>query len=80
MKTGELTRKHEISDATLCNWKAKFGGMDVSDAKRFRTLVKENSQLKRLQIHAMLDNSVLNDSLSKKMLKPATKREAVVHL
>ena len=66
MKTGDLARKHGISEATLYNWKAKFGGMDVSDAKRLRALEDENSKLKKLLADAMLDNSALKDLLSKK--------------
>ena len=66
MKTGDLARKHGISEATLYNWKAKFGGMDVSDAKRLRALEEENGKLKRLLADAMLDNSALKELLSKK--------------
>jgi putative transposase len=55
MKTGDLARKHGISEATLYNWKAKFGGMDVSDAMRLRALEEENGKLKRLLVEAMLD-------------------------
>ena len=66
MKTADSARKHGISEATLYNWKAKFGGMDVSDAKRLRALEDENSKLKRLLADAMLDNSALKDLLSKK--------------
>ena len=66
MKTADLARKHGISEATLYNWKAKFGGLDVSDAKRLRALEDENSKLKRLLADAMLDNSALKDLLSKK--------------
>ena len=66
MKTADLARKHGISEATLYNWKARFGGMDVSDAKRLRALEDENSKLKRLLADAMLDNSALKDLLSKK--------------
>lgn len=66
MKTADLARKHGISEATLYNWKAKFGGMDVSDAKRLRSLEDENSKLKRLLADTMLDNSALKDLLSKK--------------
>ena len=47
-KTADLARKHGISDATLYNWKAKYGGMDVSDAKRLRALEDENRKLKKL--------------------------------
>ena len=66
MKTGELARKHGISEATLYNWKAKFGGMDVSDAKRLRALEEENGKLKRLLADAMLDASALRELLAKK--------------
>jgi len=64
MKTGDLARQHGISEATLYNWKAKFGGMDVPDAKRLRALEDENSKLKRLLADAMLDNSALKVGLS----------------
>ncbi len=63
MKTTDLARKHGISEATLYNSKAKFGGMDVSDAKRLRALEEENSKLKRLLAYTMLDNSALKDLL-----------------
>ncbi len=66
MKTADLARKHGFSEATLYNWKAKFWGMDVSDAKRLRALEDENSKLKRLLADAMLDNSALKDLLSRK--------------
>jgi putative transposase len=64
-KTADLARKHGVSEATLFNWKAKFGGMDVSDAKRLRALEDENGKLKRLLADAMLDNTALKDLLSK---------------
>ncbi len=64
-KAGDLARKHGISEATLYNWKAKFGGMDVSDAKRLRSLEDENGKLKRLLADAVLDNAALKDLLSK---------------
>ena len=65
-KTGDLARKHGISEATLYNWKAKFGGMDVSDARRLKALEDENGKLKRLLADTMLDNTALKDLLSKK--------------
>jgi putative transposase len=65
-KTADLARKHGVSEATLYNWKAKFGGMDVSDAKRLKALEDENGKLKRLLADAMLDNTALKDLLSKK--------------
>jgi putative transposase len=65
-KTADLCRKHGISEATFYNWKSKFGGMDVSEAKRLRQLEAENGKLKRLLADAMLDNAALKDLLSKK--------------
>ena len=64
--TAEVCRKHGISSATFYAWKAKFGGMDVSEAKRLKQLEDENAQLKRLLADAMLDNVALKDLLSKK--------------
>ena len=66
MKTGDLARKHGISEATLYNWKAKFGGMAVSDARKPRALEDENGKLKKLLADAMLDNSAPKELLSKK--------------
>lgn len=65
-KTAELCRRHGISSATFYAWKAKFGGMSVSDAQRLRALEDENGKLKRLLADAMLDKAALNDLLSKK--------------
>ena len=65
-KTADLCRKHGISEATFFNWKSKFGGMDVSEAKRLKALEGENAKLKRLLADAMLDNAALKDLLSKK--------------
>ena len=64
-KTADLARKHGISEATLYNWKAKYGGMDVSDAKRLRTLEDENRKLKKLLAETMLDASTLKEMLGK---------------
>jgi putative transposase len=64
--TADLCRKHGISQATFYSWKAKFGGMDVSEARRLKGLEDENSRLKRLLADAMLDNAALKDLLSKK--------------
>ncbi|TDX83835.1 putative transposase [Neorhizobium sp. R1-B] len=61
----ELCRKHGVSDASIYKWKAKFGGMDVSEAKRLKTLEDENTKLKRLLADAMLDNAALKDLLGK---------------
>ena len=65
-KTGDLARKHGVSEATLYNWKAKYGGLDVSEAKRLKQLEDENGKLKRLLADAMLDASALRELLSKK--------------
>ena len=62
----ELCRKHGMSDATFYNWKSKYGGLEVSEAKRLRSLEAENAKLKRLLADAMLDNAALKDLLGKK--------------
>ena len=59
MPTAEVCRRHGISSATFYKWKSKFGGLEVSDARRLRTLEQENSRLKKLLAEAMLDNVVL---------------------
>lgn len=59
----ELCRKHWVSDASIYKWKAKYGGMEVSEAKRLKTLKDENTKLKRLLADAMLDNAALKDLL-----------------
>jgi putative transposase len=64
--TADVCRKHGISSATFYKWKAKFGGLDVSDAKRLRALEDENAKLKKLLAEAMLDNAVLKDITSRK--------------
>ena len=64
-KTADLCRKHGISDATFYKWKAKYGGMTVSETARLRTLEEENRRLKKLLAEAVVDNSVLKDLLRK---------------
>ena len=66
VKTADLARKHGISEATLYNWKAKYGGMDVSDAKRLKALEEENAKLKKLLAEQMLEASALRELVSKK--------------
>ena len=66
MPTAEVCRRHGISSATFYKWKSKFGGLEISDARRLRTLEQENSWLKKLLAEAMLDNVVLKDLASKK--------------
>ena len=65
-KTADLARKHGISEATLYNWKAKYGDMDVSDVKRLRSLEDENRKLKKLLAESMLDQAALKELLTKK--------------
>ena len=65
-KTADVCRKHGISSATFFNWKAKYGGLDVSDARRLKTLEDENRKLKKLLAEAMLDNAMLKDLNAKK--------------
>ena len=62
----DLLRKHGISQGTFYRWKAKYGGMDVSEAKRLRALEDENARLKRLYADAMLDNAGLKELVAKK--------------
>ena len=64
--TAEVCRRHGISSATFFKWKARFGGMDVSDARKLKALEEENARLKKLLAEAMLDNAMLKDLNSKK--------------
>jgi putative transposase len=64
--TAEVCRNHGISSATFFKWKAKFGGMDVSDARRLKVLEDENAKLKKLLAEAMLDVAMLKDLNGKK--------------
>jgi putative transposase len=66
VKTADLCRKHGISSATFFKWKAKFGGMDVSDARKLKVLEDENRKLKKLLAETMLDVAMLKDLNSKK--------------
>jgi putative transposase len=66
MPTAEVCRRHGISGATFYKYKAKFGGLEVSEARRLRALEDENAKLKKLLAEAMLDNVVLKDLASKK--------------
>ena len=65
VKAHELCRKYGISDATFYKYKARFGGMNVSDAKKLRALEDENNRLKRMLGDAMLDNAALKDLATK---------------
>ena len=64
--TADVCRRHGISGATFCKWKAKFGGLEVTEAKRLRTLEEENAKPKKLLAEAMLDVAVLKDISAKK--------------
>ena len=64
-RTANLARKHGVSEATLYNWKAKYGDMDVSDAKRLKQLEDENAKLKKLLAEQMLDVAALRELLAK---------------
>lgn len=65
MKVADLCRKHGISDATFYNWRSRYGGMDVSEARRLRQLEEENQRLKRLVADQALDIQVLKDFFEK---------------
>jgi putative transposase len=65
-KTADVCRRHGISGATFYKWKAKYGGLEVSEARRLRTLEEENARLKKLLAEAMLDNAMLRDVAAKK--------------
>src|ERR1700756_3408401 len=68
--TADVCRKHGISSATCYKWKARYGGLEVSDAKRLKALGDENTKLKKLLAEAMLDNAMLKEISSKKMVRP----------
>ena len=61
----DLCRKHGISDATFSKWRSKYGGMDVSDARRWKTLESENAKLKKMQAEQMMDVATLKEMLGK---------------
>jgi putative transposase len=65
VSTAEVCRKHGISDATFYKWEARFGGLEVSEARRLKALEDENARLKRLLAEAMLDNAALKDLVRK---------------
>jgi putative transposase len=65
-KTADVCRKYGISQTTFFKWKAKYGGLDVSEARRLKGLEDENARLKKLLAEAMLDNAMLKDIASKK--------------
>ena len=66
VRVPDLARRHGVAENSIYRWKSKYGGMEISEAKRLRELEGENAKLKRLLAEAMLDNSALKDVLSKK--------------
>ena len=66
VKTADLARWHGVSEATIYNWKSKYGGLEVSEARRLKALEDENAKLKRLLADAMLGQAALKDLLAKK--------------
>ena len=66
VSVSDLCRKHGVSDVSIYKWKAKYGGLDVSEARRLKALEDENAKLKRMLADAMLDNVALKDLLGKK--------------
>ncbi len=75
----DLCRKHGVSDASIYKWKARFGGMDVSEAKRLRALEDENAKLKRMLADAMLDNVALKDLLGKNVWSAPSLQGSLEH-
>jgi len=65
MPVGDICRKHGISDATLYTWRSKYGGMEVSDARKLKTLEDENRRLKKLLAESMLDVATLREMMGK---------------
>jgi putative transposase len=65
LSASELCRRHGISDATFYNWRSKYGGMDVSDAKKLKALEAENAKLKKLLAESVMDVSTLKEMLGK---------------
>ena len=65
-RTADVCRKHGVSSATFYKWKSRYGGLDVSEARRLKTLEEENAKLKKLLAEAMLDNAMLKDIAAKK--------------
>ena len=66
-KTADLARRHGVSEATIYNWKSKYGGLEVSDARRLRQLEQENARLKKLLADSMLANAMLKEISAKKL-------------
>ena len=69
-KTADVCRRHGISEATFYTWKAKYCGLEVSEARRLKALEDENARLRKLLAEAMLDNAILKDVGAKKWCRP----------
>ena len=80
VKTADVCRKHGISSATFYKWKAKYGGVEVSDAKRLKALEDENAKLKKLLVGSRTGQGDAQGDRLKKMVTPAARREVVAHL
>ncbi len=65
LSAAEVCRKHGVSDATFYKWRSKFGGMDVSDARKLKSIEDENRKLKKLLAESMVDNATLKEMLTK---------------
>ncbi len=79
-KTADLARRHGVSEATIYNWKSKYGGLEVSEAKRLRALEDENAQAQAVAGRCDAGQGCAEGSSGKKVVTPAAKREAVAHL
>src|ERR1044072_3851227 len=71
LSAGDVCRKHGISDATFYKWRSRFGGMEISDARKLKALEEENRKLKKLLAETMLDASTLKEMLTKNSCRPA---------
>ena len=77
LAVAEICRRHGISDATFYTWRSKYGGLEVSEAKRLKALEEENRKLKKPLAEQMLDAATLREVLAKKLLTPSSRRQAV---
>ena len=71
LSAAELCRKHGVSEPTFYKWRSKYGGMEVSDAKRLKALEEENTKLKKLLAESMMDVSTIREMLGKNFSRPA---------
>ena len=78
MSAPDLCHKHGISDATLYNWRRKYGGMEVADAKRLKALETENAKLKKMLAEQMMEIATLKETLGNNLLRPGLTEERAV--